>query len=110
MQQKLLISKFEATMDNLTGDGSGVFNEFVDWESAGSTFDFNELRDTLCGKAKYNSNANKMFLFGLTYTGRDSKKIWISRTIALEGIKYQRQPDNIEALLNIDIKSAPFYF
>ena len=97
-------------MDGLTGDGQSIFNEFVDWESAGPTFGFNELRDALCGEAKYLFDADHMYLFGLAYTGRDSKKIWTSRTIALEGIEYQKHPDNLEALLNIDINSTPFYF
>ena len=51
-----------------------------------------------------------MYLFGLAYTGKDSKKQWTSRTIALEGIEYQRHPDKMEALLNIDINAKPFYF
>ena len=79
-------------MDSLKGDGQGVFNEFVDWESAGPTFDFNELRDALCGEAKYLFDANRMFLCGLAYTGRDSKKIWTSRTIALEGMNTKDTP------------------
>ena len=108
--RKPLTSQFEATLDGLKGDGQSIINEFVDWESAGPTFSFNELRDALCGEAKYLFDANHMYLFGLAYTGRDSKKIWTSRTIELNGIESQKHPDNLEALLNIDINSTPFYF
>ena len=41
---KLLKSYFEATLDGLVGNGSSIANEFVDWESSGPTFNFNELR------------------------------------------------------------------
>ena len=41
---KLLKSYFEATLDGLVGNGSSIVNEFVDWESSGPTFNFNELR------------------------------------------------------------------
>ena len=87
-----------------------IINEFVYWESSGPTFSFNELRDALCGEAKFRFDADHVYLFGLAYTGRDSKKLWTSRTIALEGIEYQRHPNKMEALLNIDINAKPFYF
>ena len=108
--RKILTSQFEATLDSLEGDGQSIINEFVDWESSGPTFSFNEQRDALCGEAKFRFDADHMYLFGLAYTGRDSKKLWTSRTIALEGIEYQRHPDKMEALLNIDINTTPFYF
>ena len=107
---KILTSQFEATLDSLEGDGQSIINEFVDWESSGPTFSFNELRDALCGEEKFRFDADYMHLFGLAYTGRDSKKLWTSRTIALEGIEYQRHPNKMEALLNIDINAKPFYF
>ena len=59
------MSQFEATLDGLKGDGQSISNEFVDWESAGPTFSFNELRDALCGEAKYLCDANLMYLFSL---------------------------------------------
>ena len=43
--RKLLTSQFEATLDGLVGDGQSIIDEFVDWESSGPTFSFNELRD-----------------------------------------------------------------
>ena len=104
------MSQFKATLDSLKGDDQSIINEFVDWESAGPTFSFNELRDALCGEVKYLFDANHMYLFGLAYTGRDSKKIWTSRTIALVDIEYQKHHGNLEALLNMDINSTPFYF
>ena len=51
--KKLLTSDFEATLDGLDGDGQSIVLEFVDWESSGPTYTFNELRDTLCGEAKF---------------------------------------------------------
>ena len=66
--RKLLTSQFEATLDGLVGDGQSIINEFVDWESSGPTFSFNELRDALCGDAKFCFYAEHMYLFGLAYT------------------------------------------
>ena len=107
---KLLTSHFEATLDGLIGDGSSIINKFVDWESSGPTFNFNELRDALCGEAKFCFNADHIYLFGLAYTGKDSKKIWTTRAIELDGIEFRRHPDNMEALLKIDINDEPFHF
>ena len=49
-------------------------------------------------------------MFGLAYTGRDSKKLWATRTIALEGIEFKRHPNYINALLEVDISVEAFYF
>ena len=46
--KKLMVSNFELTFDGLVGDGSKIVSEFVDWESSGATYLFNELRDILC--------------------------------------------------------------
>ena len=81
VQQKLWVSDFELTLDGLVGDGSHIITELVDWESSGPTYSFNELRDILCGEAKACFDANQLYLFGLAYTGRESKKIWTTRTI-----------------------------
>ena len=96
--KKVMMSDFEATLDGLVGDGQSIIQEFVDWESSGPTYDFNELRKALCGEAKLSFNADSMYLFGLAYTGRDSKKIWTSRTMELVGIEYQSHPDNLDSL------------
>ena len=92
VQQKIVGVRFELTFDGLVGHGSSIVSEFVDWESSGATYRFNELRDIICGEAKMCFNPERLFLFGLAYTGRESKKIWSSRTIELEGIDFQRHP------------------
>ena len=69
--KKLMVSNFELTFDGLDGDGSKIVSEFVDWESSGATYLFNELRDILCGEAKMCFNPERLFLFGLAYTGRE---------------------------------------
>ena len=107
---KLLKTNFDAIFDGLETDGRNIANEFVDWESAGPLYSFDELRNALCGEAKFCFNADHIYLFGLAYTGRDSKKIWTTRTVDLVGIDYWRHPDNLEVLLKIDIKAEPFNF
>ena len=108
--KKLWVSDFELTFNGLLGDGSSIVSEFVDWESSGATYLFNELRDVLCGEANMCFNPERLFLFGLAYTGRDSKKIWTTRSIKLEGIEFQRHPQDLETLLNFDTKAEVFYF
>jgi hypothetical protein len=49
-------------------------------------------------------------LFGIAYTGRDSKKLWTSRTIELEGIEFQRHPENFDDLLKTDFSTELFNF
>ena len=49
-------------------------------------------------------------MFGLAYTERDSKKIWTTRTIELEGIEFQRHPETIDSLLEFDTNAEVFYF
>ena len=108
--KKVMMSNFEATLDALVGNGQCIIQEFIDWESSGPTYDFNELRNALCGEAKLCFNADHMYLFGLAYTGRDSKKIWTSRTIELVGIEYQKHPDSLDKLLDFDKNAVAFYF
>ena len=55
-------------------------------------------------------NADHIYLFDLAYTGRDSKKIWTTRTAELVGIDFKRHRKNLEALLKIDINDEPFNF
>ena len=108
--KKLMVSNFELTFDGLVGDGSKIVSELVDWESSGATYLFNELRDILCGEAKMCFNPERLFLFGLAYTGRESKKIWSNRTIELEGIDFMKHPQDLETLLTFDPKREVFYF
>ena len=49
-------------------------------------------------------------MFGLAHTRRDLKKIWTTRKVELEGIEFRKHPNNIDALLEIDINVEPFYF
>ena len=49
-------------------------------------------------------------MFGIAYTGRDSKKLWTSRTIELEGIEFQRHPENFDDLLKFDFATELFNF
>ena len=97
--KKLLVSDFELPFDGLVGDGSNIVSELVDWESSGATYRFNELRDILCGEAKMCFNPERLFLFGLAYTGRESKKIWSNRTIESEGIDFMKHPQDVETFL-----------
>ena len=102
------MSNFEATFDGLVGDSQSIIQEFVDWVSACPTYDFNDLRNALCGEAKFCFNADHMYLFGLAYIGCDSKKIWTSRTIELVGIEYQKHPKDLDSLLDFDKNASAF--
>ena len=56
--KKLWVSDFELTLYGLVGDGQSIIKEFVDWESSGPTYNFNKLRDVLCGETKLCFNAD----------------------------------------------------
>ena len=81
-----MITKFERTLDELQGDGQNLLAEFVDWQAAGTTYSLNELRNELCGDAKFKFNDANVWLIGLVYTCTDSKNGWTARTIDLEKI------------------------
>ena len=68
------MSEFEKTLDGLVGDGQNILAEFVDWQAAGPTYTFNELRNELCRDAKIKFDVNKVSLYGLCYTCRESKR------------------------------------
>ena len=55
-------------------------------------------------------NPERLYLFGLAYTGREAKKIWTTRTIELEGIDFQKHPQDLETLLNFDANAEIFNF
>jgi len=55
-------------------------------------------------------NPDSLFLFGLAYTGRESKKMWINRTLELEGIDFMKHPQDVETLLTFDPKREIFCF
>ena len=46
---KVLKAHFEAKFDGLVRDENDIANEFVDWESAGTIFSFDGLRNALFG-------------------------------------------------------------
>ena len=94
LRKQLLIFDFKRTFDGLVGDDQRVLAEFVDWESSGPTSTFNELRDHLCGDAKFGFDVNHVYLFGLVFSCKESKKEWIIRTADLEQIDYLRHPKN----------------
>ena len=101
--KKLWVSDFKLTLDGLVGDGLSIIKEFVDWESSAPTYSFNELRNALCGEAKLCFNTDHIYLFGLAFTERDSKRIWTTRTIELEGIEFQRHPTDLDYLNSMQI-------
>ena len=94
----------------MVGDGRSIIKDFIDLESSGPTYNFNELRNALCGEAKFFFNADHIYLFGLAFTEKDSKKIWTTRTIELEGIEFQRHPTDLDSLLRFDTTAEAFYF
>ena len=105
----LLTSHFEATFDGLVGDGQSIITEFVDWESSGPTYTFNELRDALCCEAKFCFKVDHISSALHTPEGIQ-KKLWTARKIELAGIEFKRHPKKLDALLEIDINLEPFYF
>ena len=70
-----MVTEFERTLDELQGDGQSLLEEFVDWQAAGTTYSFNDLRNELCGDAKFKFDDANVWLFGLVYTCKDSKKV-----------------------------------
>ena len=74
VSKEVSVSEFEKTRDGLKGDGQNLLAEFVDWEVSGPTYTFNELRNELCGDAKFKFDVNKVSLFGLYYSCKESKK------------------------------------
>ena len=93
------ITEFERTLDELQGDGQSLLEEFVDWQAAGTTYSFNDLRNELCGDAKFKFDDANVWLFGLVYSCTDSKKGWTSRTIDLENIVLSKTSQNIEGIV-----------
>ena len=55
-------------------------------------------------------NADDVYLNGLAYTEKESKKLWISTTVELVGIEFQRHPDSLDNLLDFDKDASTFYF
>ena len=96
-------------MDDIVGDGQKLLAEFVDRECSSPTYTFNELRDQLCGDAKFSFDVKNIYLYGIWCTCNESKREWITRTIELEGIDFVRHPKNIEELLSLDANTNGFF-
>ena len=72
----LLKTNFDAIFDGLETDGRNIANEFVDWESAGPLYSFDELRNALCGEAKNCFNALYIPAETLRKFGPPEQLIW----------------------------------
>ena len=64
----------------------------MDLESSGPIYTFNELRDQLCGNAKFGFDVINIYLFGICFMCEKSKQDWITRIVDLEGIDFGRHP------------------
>ena len=72
------VSELETTLDELKGDGQNVLPEFVDWQAAGPTYTFNELRNELCGDAKIKFDEKSYLYMYCTTHAKNPKKIgWL---------------------------------
>ena len=95
LSKEVSVSEFENTLDGIVGDSQNILAEFVDWESSSSAYTFNELRSELCVVCKFKFDATKVYLFGLFYACKESKKEWIMRTSDIECLDYDRHPKTI---------------
>ena len=103
LKKKCFTTSFEDTFDALQGEGQQLLNEFVDWPFAGEVYSYNDLKNELCGDAKFKFDPDRVALSGLVWTCTDSKKAWISRTIDLVDVEFQRHPKTLDALFEIDM-------
>ena len=62
ISKNFAVSDFERTVDGLKGDSQNLLAEFVDWEDSSPPCTFNELRNELCGDAKFKFDAAKVSL------------------------------------------------
>ena len=92
LKKKCFTTSFEDTFDSLKGDGQQLLNEFVDWPVAGEVYSYKDLKNELCGDAKFKFDPDRIALSGLVWSDTDSKKAWISRTIDLADVEFQRHP------------------
>jgi len=53
LKKKCFATNFEDTFDSLQGDGQQLLNEFVDWSVAREVYSYNDLKNELCGDAKF---------------------------------------------------------
>jgi len=105
LKKKVFTTSFEDSFDSLQGDGQQLLNEFVDWPVAGEVYSYNELKNELCGDAKFKFDGARIWLSGLVWSYTDSKKAWTSRTIDLEDVEFQRHPKTLDRLFETDMDS-----
>ena len=103
LKKKCFITKFEETFDSLQGDGKKLLDEFVDWSVAGDVYSYNDLKNELCGDAKFKFDRENIWLSGLVWSNTDSKKAWISRTIDLNDVDFKRHPKTLDDLFKTDM-------
>ena len=65
LKKKPFTTSFEDTFDALQGDGLQLLNEFVDWPVAGEVYSYNDLKNELCGDAKFKFDPDRVDLSGL---------------------------------------------
>ena len=102
LKKKVFTTSFEDSFDSLQGDGQQLLNEFVDWPVAGDVYSYNELKNELCGDAKFKFDPARIWLSGLVWSYTDSKKAWTSRTMDLEDVDFQRHPKTLDRLFETD--------
>ena len=102
LNKKAFTTSFENTLDTLQGDGQQLLNEFVDWPVAGDVYSYSELKNELCGDAKFKFDPARIWPSGLVWSYTDSKKAWTSRTIDLEDVDFQRHPKTLDRLFETD--------
>ena len=84
--KELLISHFERTFDSIVGDGQHVLADFVDWKSSGPTYTFNDLRDQLCGDAKFGFDVGSVFCLAFSFPARNPKKNGLPEQLILKAL------------------------
>ena len=102
LKKKVFTTSFEDSFDSLQGDGQQLLNEFVDWSVAGEVYSYNDLKNELCGDAKFKFDGARVWLSGLVWSYTDSKKAWTSRTMDLEDVDFQRHPKTLDRLFETD--------
>ena len=104
LNKKAFTTSFENTLDTLQGDGQQLLNEFVDWPVAGDVYSYSELKNELCGDAKFKFDPARIWPSGLVWSYTDSKKAWTSRTMDLEAVDFQRHPKHWIVYLKLTVK------
>ena len=75
LNKKAFTTSFENTLDTLQGDGQQLLNEFVDWPVAGDVYSYSELKNELCGDAKFKFDPASVWLSGLVWSYRFQKSL-----------------------------------